>query len=237
MSIQISMAAFALATSISPGPVNIVALSTGARYGLGPGMRHVSGATIGFTLLLLLTGLGLHELLARWPALIALIRWAGIAFLAHLACKLALDDGALHLKGHGDGHTTGPTLRGAALLAGQKPTGGVFRLAGLGASPGGSAGDHNAMLVWQFTAIYFVICYASLACWACAGAVLSQYLQQPSRVRLFNRSLAALLAASAVYLLLDQLSPAGPAICSRTSHLPLANPCRGIGQASRPHAA
>ena len=54
MSLLLSMAAFALASSISPGPVNIVALSAGAQFGLRPAMRHVSGATLGFTLLLLL---------------------------------------------------------------------------------------------------------------------------------------------------------------------------------------
>jgi threonine/homoserine/homoserine lactone efflux protein len=67
----LSMSAFALASSITPGPVNIVALSAGAQYGLGAGMRHVTGATFGFTLLLMLTGLGLREFLNLWPHEIA----------------------------------------------------------------------------------------------------------------------------------------------------------------------
>jgi threonine/homoserine/homoserine lactone efflux protein len=46
MSDFLSMAAFALAASISPGPVNIVALSTGAQYGLRVSMRHVTGALL-----------------------------------------------------------------------------------------------------------------------------------------------------------------------------------------------
>ncbi len=48
MSLLISMAAFALAASISPGPVNVVALSSGMQFGLGPSLRHVLGATVGF---------------------------------------------------------------------------------------------------------------------------------------------------------------------------------------------
>ena len=59
MTLYLSMAAFALVSSITPGPVNIVALGAGARHGLAASMRHVSGATIGFTVLLLLIGLGL----------------------------------------------------------------------------------------------------------------------------------------------------------------------------------
>ena len=63
MSLIMSMAAFALATSITPGPVNVVALGSGARFGFAASQKHVAGAALGFTLLLVLFGLGLHELL------------------------------------------------------------------------------------------------------------------------------------------------------------------------------
>ncbi|NQD92649.1 LysE family translocator, partial [Pseudomonas sp. CrR25] len=55
--------------------------------------------------------------------------------------------------------------------------------------------------VAQFAALYFVICYLSIACWAYAGAFMGQYLQAPRRMRLFNRVLALLLLGSAGYLL------------------------------------
>lgn len=42
-SLLLSMAGFALAMSISPGPVNLVALGTGARYGFTASLRHVVG--------------------------------------------------------------------------------------------------------------------------------------------------------------------------------------------------
>jgi threonine/homoserine/homoserine lactone efflux protein len=80
MNIYLSMAAFALAASITPGPVNIVALSAGAQFGFNATLRHVSGATLGFTLLLILLGLGLNTLLVLWPVLTQVIQWVGIAF-------------------------------------------------------------------------------------------------------------------------------------------------------------
>ena len=78
-----------------PGPVNIVALSAGAQFGFGATQRHVFGATLGFTLLLMLLGLGMHQLLTLWPALTRLIQWAGVAFLLFMAYRLAFDDGRL----------------------------------------------------------------------------------------------------------------------------------------------
>src|SRR5471030_752560 len=95
MSVLISMAAFALVASITPGPVNIVALSSGAQFGFRASQRHVAGATLGFVLLLVLMGLGLHELLRLWPVLTRVVQVAGVAFLLFMAWKLAVDNGHL----------------------------------------------------------------------------------------------------------------------------------------------
>ncbi|MGY6130012.1 LysE family translocator (plasmid) [Paraburkholderia strydomiana] len=194
MSALLSMAAFALASSISPGPVNVVALSAGAQHGFAASLRHVSGATVGFTLLLLLIGLGLHELLVHFPNLINVVKWAGVAFLLYMACKLALDDGQLGA----DKLSRGPSFAYGAALQWLNPKAWLASLAGMGAY----AAEGDGALVWQFTAIYFVICYVSIASWAYAGTFLRKYLQAPKRVRPFNRVLAALLTASALYLLM-----------------------------------
>jgi threonine/homoserine/homoserine lactone efflux protein len=188
------MAAFALASSISPGPVNVVALSAGAQHGFNASMRHVTGATVGFTLLLLLIGLGLHELLAYFPNLIDIVKWAGIGFLLYMAYKLAVDDGKLGA----DKPTRGPSFAYGAAMQWLNPKAWLASLAGMGAY----AADGDGRLVWQFTVVYFVVCYLSIASWAYAGTFLRRYLQKPKRVRLFNRAMATLLAASAMYLLI-----------------------------------
>jgi threonine/homoserine/homoserine lactone efflux protein len=193
MTLYLSMAAFALASSITPGPVNIVALGAGARHGLAASMRHVSGATIGFTVLLLLVGLGLYEMIVRWPQLIVLIRWAGIAFLFYLAWQLAIDDGELALEGT----ARGPSLLGGAAMQWLNPKAWLASVSGMGAY----AANGNGALVWQFAAIYFVICWLSIFCWAWAGAALRGWLANAARVRLFNRAMAGLLAASAAWLM------------------------------------
>jgi threonine/homoserine/homoserine lactone efflux protein len=195
MTALLSMAAFALASSISPGPVNVVALSAGAQHGLAASMRHVTGATVGFTVLLLLIGLGLHELLAHFPNLIDVVKWAGVGFLLYMAYKLAVDNGQLGA----DKPARGPSFAYGAAMQWLNPKAWLASLAGMGAY----AANGDGRLVWQFTALYFVICYVSIASWAYAGTFLRKYLQEPKRVRLFNRVMAALLAASALYLLME----------------------------------
>lgn len=194
MSLSLSMAAFALAASISPGPVNLVALAAGARHGLRPAMRHVTGATLGFCLLLLLVGHGLHAVLQAWPGLTEVLRWAGILFLLYMAWKLAADNGRL-----GDGNPGKPPSLGyGALMQWLNPKAWLACVAGVGAF----VGQGETALLWRFALIYLVICYLSVGCWAWAGTVIRRYLDEPRRMRLFNRTLALLLVASAAYLLL-----------------------------------
>ncbi|CAI1771288.1 LysE family translocator [Serratia entomophila] len=195
MNIYLSMAAFALAASITPGPVNIVALSAGAQFGFSATQRHVFGATLGFTLLLVLLGLGLHQLLSQWPALTRIIQWSGGAFLLFMAYRLAFDEGRLG----GDGKARAPSGWHGALMQWLNPKAWLASVASLGAF----VGDGDIRLLWQFAALYFVICYASVACWAWAGAALRGMLQHARNLRRFNRLMALLLAASACYLLAE----------------------------------
>jgi len=188
----LSMAAFALASSITPGPVNLVALNCGARFGFRASARHITGATVGFTLLLLLIGLGLYELLERAPILMRGIQWGGVAFLLYMAWRLAVDDGRLEPAAAGNG----PSLLDGALMQWLNPKAWLASVAGMGLF----AANGDVPRVWLFAGLYFVICYGSIACWAGAGAFLSRYLQEPGRVRWLNRTMALLLAGSAFYL-------------------------------------
>ena len=194
MSLLLSMAAFALAASISPGPVNLVALAAGARHGLRPALRHVTGATLGFCLLLLLVGYGLHAVMQRWPGLTEVLRWAGIVFLLWMAWKLASSDGSL-----GDGSPDkAPGMLYGAAMQWLNPKAWLACVAGVGAF----VGQGETALLWQFTLIYLVICYLSVGSWAWAGTVIRRYLDNPRRMQCFNRVLALLLVASAAFLLL-----------------------------------
>ncbi|MGG7674988.1 LysE family translocator [Pseudomonas sp. WC2] len=194
MSLIVSMAAFALAASITPGPVNIVALSAGAQYGFRASQRHVAGATLGFVLLLVLMGLGLHEVLTRWPFMTRVVQLAGVAFLLFMAWKLATDDGRLNAKDSG----RAPSMWYGALMQWLNPKAWLACVAGMGAF----VADGDARLVWQFAAVYLVICYLSVGCWVYAGTFLRGYLSNAKGMRAFNRLMAGLLAVSAGYLVL-----------------------------------
>lgn len=194
LSLILPMSAFALAASISPGPVNLVCLSSGTRYPVSRGLVFVTGATLGFIALFIAVGLGLYSLLTMLPIFEEVLRWAGVAFLLFLSVKLALDNGRLP-EGEpmrAPGFTTG------ALMQWLNPKAWLASASGIGAYT--SANDLDQVLV--FAAVYLPICWLSLACWVYAGAFLRRYVQQPVVLVMVNRVLALLLAASCLYLVI-----------------------------------
>lgn len=194
MSLILPMCAFALAASISPGPVNLVCLSSGTRYPVTTGLTFVTGATLGFIVLFIAVGLGLYSLLAMVPGLQSVLRWVGVAFLLYLSIKLALDSGELPDAGSkkAPGFTTG------VLMQWLNPKAWLASASGIGAFT--NANDLNQIVL--FAALYLPICWLSLACWVYAGAFLRRYVQKPVILMTTNRTLALLLAASCVYLLI-----------------------------------
>lgn len=184
----LSMGSFALAASISPGPVNVVALTSGVNHGFRASLPHVTGATVGFTLLLLLAGFGLAELLDRWPAAQRVTQAAGVGFLLYMAWRLWTADGAVSAGAA----ARAPSAASGAALQWLNPKAWIAAVAGMGAY-----GTGGAERVWLFAALYFVICYVSIAAWAWAGACLRHVLEDPRRMRLFNRAMAVLLAVGA----------------------------------------
>lgn len=192
MTLILSMAAFALVASLSPGPVNLVGFNTGLTHGWRPALWHVAGATLGFVVLLLGVGLGLHEVLAAWPALLWILRVAGALFLLYLAWKLARASGDL-----GNGTIAAcPGFRDGALLQWLNPKAWLAAAAGVALFVGEDRGR-----LALFAGLYLVICFASLACWAVAGQWLRGRALTPGRLRLLNRALAALLVLCAASLL------------------------------------
>lgn len=189
----LSMASFALAASISPGPVNLVSLSNGIRRQLRTGLWFVTGAALGFTALFIAIGFGLHTLLQQFPLLNTVLRWAGIAFLLYLAFQLFISNGNLDLeeKKHQPGFFTG------ALMQWLNPKAWLASAAGISAY----TANGDATLVWIFAALYAPICWLSIGCWLAAGSFLHRHVQQPNKLRWINRSLGLLLAASCGALL------------------------------------
>lgn len=195
VSLLLPMSAFALAASISPGPVNLVCLSSGTHYPIAKGLIFVTGATLGFLVLFLAIGAGLYSLLNVVPLLEEILRWAGLLFLLYLSYQLFQHDGAVR----GQSTDKPPGFMTGAMMQWLNPKAWLASAAGIGAY----TSSNDPYQLWLFAALYLPICWLSLASWVYAGAFLRRYIHRPFILLTINRTLAAGLAASAIFLLFE----------------------------------
>ena len=86
--IIIAITLFALVTSITPGPNNIMLTASGANFGFKRTLPHVAGIIFGMMMLNVSVGLGLGTIFTQYPFLQQILRVAGSAYLLWLAYKL-----------------------------------------------------------------------------------------------------------------------------------------------------
>ena len=80
---------FAFSFSITPGPNNIMLLSSGLTFGYKKTIPHILGVVIGSSLMTISVGLGLGEFFKIYPFAFTIIKIVGIIYLVLLAWKIA----------------------------------------------------------------------------------------------------------------------------------------------------
>lgn len=80
--------AAAIGLSLTPGPNGLLALTSGARFGLRPAVWTVLGGALGFLLVIAASLAGLGALLAASEAAFTVAKWIGGAYLVYLGVRL-----------------------------------------------------------------------------------------------------------------------------------------------------
>jgi threonine/homoserine/homoserine lactone efflux protein len=192
-----AMCTFSFAMSISPGPVNMVIVSSGVTNGVRKTMPFVSGATIGFTLLLAFIGFGFIQILSAYPLFLKYLTVAGSLFIIYVGYKIATATGELNVeleKRKIPGFFEGFLLQW------------LNSKAWIAAVSGVSLFSSADSVLITFIFCYFVLCYACLAFWAIMGQKAAILLNTNTRLQAFNRLMGFLLIVTAGYLMFAQLS-------------------------------
>ncbi|AIQ19150.1 amino acid transporter LysE [Paenibacillus sp. FSL H7-0357] len=192
MSLFIAMCFFSLTMSISPGPVNMTILSTGVNYGFKRSIPLVSGATVGFTLLLIAVGLGISNLVAQAPVFYQLLRYAGTGYMSYIGYKIMVSRPEIEFK-----EERLPYYRHGLLMQWLNPKAWIACLSGVSAF--GLNESYSSLLV--FVCIYFLICYLSLSAWALLGSKLQFLTKVKNGIKVFNLVMGGSLIIVAVYLM------------------------------------
>lgn len=198
----IALVGFAFVSSVTPGPNNLLVLTSGLNHGVARTMPLITGISLGFVLMLLVVGLGLGAVIRSHPAFHAAAKVLSIAYMLWLAWKVAAS--APRLDGPDSGSAAAPlSATTGATFQWVNPKAWAIALTATAAfsAPGAAA----TSLAWV-AAVFAVVALASLSAWAVLGSLMRGLVDNPSRLRAFNISMALLLAASAAPIAYDLAS-------------------------------
>ena len=181
---------FAAVMAFTPGPNNIMLLSSGVTYGLRRTVPHVLGVTFGFAFMVGAVGFGLGAVFLAYPTLQFLLKYAGAAYLIYLAALIAMSGPARPEQDNGRGPMT---FWGAAMFQWVNAKGWVMVIGTITAYAAIASYPWNILAQ---TAVSFVMAAGSALTWALFGTALRPVLTSERLVRAFNVLMALLLLAS-----------------------------------------
>jgi threonine/homoserine/homoserine lactone efflux protein len=188
---------FALVMFFTPGPNNIMLLSSGLTYGFRRTIPHIAGITIGFAFMVGAVGLGLGTVFLAYPVLQTALKYAGAAYLIYLAAVIASSGPA----GPGEGDRRGPmTFWGAAMFQWINAKGWVIVIGTITAYAAIAQFPLNIAIQ---TMISLLVGTVSTVVWALFGTALRPVLTSERLVRVFNILMAILLLASLYPVFMD----------------------------------
>lgn len=188
---------FAAIMFVTPGPNNIMLLSSGLTYGFQRTLPHVAGITFGFAFMVGAVGLGLGTVFFAYPILQTVLKYAGVAYLIYLAAAIAMSGPVTPEQEHG---RKPMTFWGAALFQWINVKGWVMVIGTITAYAGIASFPWNIFIQ---VAVSLLLGALSCTVWALFGSALRPVLTQPAAVRAFNIVMALLLLASLYPVFMD----------------------------------
>ncbi len=188
-SLLIAFILFAAVMFFTPGPNNIMVMSSGLTYGFRRTLPHITGVVIGFAFMVGAVGLGFGTIFIAFPVLQVILKYAGAAYLVYLAIMIAMSGPPKP----GETGRVPMTFWQAAMFQWVNVKGWVAII--------GTITAYAAIAGFPFNIVIQVLTFlamgtASITIWTLFGSALRPFLTSPRSVRAFNLAMAALLLAS-----------------------------------------
>jgi threonine/homoserine/homoserine lactone efflux protein len=196
-SLLVAFVLFATVMFFTPGPNNIMLLSSGLTYGFRLTIPHIMGITVGFAFMVGAVGLGLGTIFIAYPVLQTILKYAGVAYLIYLAAHIAMSE---PVEPDQDNRRGPMTFWGAAMFQWVNAKGWVMVI--------GTITAYAAIATYPWNIAIQVglsLLLGALSCtaWALFGSALRPILTSRRAVRTFNVVMAILLLASLYPVFMD----------------------------------
>lgn len=204
MDLLIALAVFCLVTLFTPGPNNLMLMTSGLNFGVRRGVPHLLGVVLGFSAMVLIVGLGLGAIFETWPLLYLALKYVGATYLLYLAWQIAV---SAPLSQDHDSARNPIGFVQAAAFQWVNPKAWVMAV---GAVSTYAAVAPFPLNVFVIAALFGLFGLASSGTWLGFGAALQRVLKDARAVRVFNIVMALLLVASLYPIFADGLPGSAP---------------------------
>jgi len=191
-----AMSYFSFVMSISPGPVNMIIISSGISNGFKKTFLFISGATIGFTALLAFISFGFSKIVEFFPNFLIYLSFFGSGFIIYMGYKIINSSAKIELEKK---ENFIPKFYDGFLLQWLNPKAWIASVAGVSLF----STSTNSLIL--FITIYFLVCYLCLSFWGIVGQKVMFLFQTQRRVKILNIIMGNLLILVAIYLFYMQL--------------------------------
>lgn len=180
---------FSFVSSITPGPNNLMLMSSGANFGFQRTIPHMLGVCLGFTLMVFLVGIGLIQLFDTFPITYDILKIFSVSYLLFLAYKIA---NSAPLAQDKKSNAKPFSFLQAASFQWVNPKAWTMALTAISVYSPSRSVESIA-----FVAIIFgLINLPSICVWIGLGQQMRLILSTHKRLRAFNITMAVLLIAS-----------------------------------------
>ena len=184
----LALIGFAFATSVTPGPNNMMLLASGVNFGFRRTIPHMLGISLGHAFMVFLVGIGIAGIFGKIPALALGLKIASVAYMLWLAWKIA--NAAPPQEGVKAGNPF--TFIQAAAFQWVNPKAWAMALTAVTVYAADPSRASMAVVALVFCGVNF----PSVSLWAYAGQALRRWLTTNRRLVIFNRTMAILLVIS-----------------------------------------
>lgn len=201
MEFYLSVLIFCLVSAITPGPNNIMLMTSGVNHGIRRSIPHYLGICLGFPAMVSAVGLGLGAVFANYPSVHQFVKVVGIGYLLFLAWKI----GNAGNPGANPGLQDPLTFFQAAAFQWVNPKAWVISIGLVATFTSGE--NIQAQIAFIILAVFFVGVF-TLGLWLMLGAALQKVIHRRKHLQYFNIAMALLLALSVLPIAFSELNPA-----------------------------
>lgn len=188
-----ALATFAFVTVITPGPNNLMLMTSGANFGFRRSVPHMLGIGLGFPAMVFLVGIGVMQVFDLWPTSYAVLKVVSVAYLLYLAWKIA--NAAPPKAATSEGRPL--TFVQSAAFQWVNPKAWSMALSAVTLY---ATGRDLVAVLWV-AGIYVLVSTISTTSWTVLGQQMRRFLKSPARLRMFNWIMAGLLVTTLIPVL------------------------------------